>query len=71
MLQEMGFDVIGCSVGAATAAAVLANMALRVGATPYDPNDWPGAKAWPAVLGLITFFELAVFLQALTVALRG
>lgn len=33
--------------------------------TPFDPNDWPGAKAWPAVMMLITFFELAATQEGL------
>ncbi len=28
-------------------------------------EDWPGNKAWPAVLALISFFSLAAFAQAL------
>ncbi len=38
--------------------------------TPYDPNEWPGAKAWPATMGLISFFSLSVFFQALVAALQ-
>lgn len=42
----------------------------RVQKTPYNPADWPGAKAWPATMCLISFFSLAVFFQALTAALN-
>ena len=38
---------------------------LRVRDTPFNPNDWPGAKATPAVMILISFFELAANSQGL------
>lgn len=31
----------------------------------YDDGDWPGPKAWPGGMGLISFFAVTVFLQAL------
>ena len=41
-------------------------------ATEQDDSDWPGPKAWPATMGLISFFALNVFIQALRVRhLRG
>jgi hypothetical protein len=30
----------------------------------YDDGDWPGPKAWPGAMGLISFFAVTVFLQA-------
>jgi hypothetical protein len=42
----------------------------RTQQTPYNPNDWPGAKAWPAVMALISFFMLSGFFQALTAAVK-
>jgi hypothetical protein len=30
-----------------------------------DPKEWPGPKAWPASLSLISFFAVNVFGQAL------
>jgi hypothetical protein len=30
-----------------------------------DPREWPGPKAWPASLALISFFAVNVFGQAL------
>ena len=30
-----------------------------------DPREWPGPKAWPATLSLISFFAVNVFGQAL------
>jgi hypothetical protein len=37
----------------------------RVTETKGDETDWPGPKAWPATMGLISFFALNVFIQAL------
>lgn len=31
----------------------------------YDDGDWPGNKAWPAGMVLVSFFLLAAFMQAL------
>lgn len=70
MVQQPGFvGSAGCAVGALVAAAMMTVMLKRVQATPYNPVDWPGAKAWPATMGLISFFALAAFFQALTAAL--
>ena len=49
---------------------MLSVMVRRASDTPFNPADFPGAKAWPAVMGLISFFSAAVFMQALVVALR-
>ncbi|PSC75952.1 heat shock 83 [Micractinium conductrix] len=66
MVQVPGFvGSVGCAVGALVGAAMLTTMIQRVQATPYNPSDWPGAKSWPATMGLISFFSLAVFFQAL------
>ena len=32
-----------------------------------DPKDWPGPKAWPATLALISFFAVNVFGQVLAI----
>ena len=60
----------GCAVGALAGAAMLSVMIQRALKTPFNPNDFPGAKAWPATMGLISFFSLAVFWQALVAALK-
>ena len=31
-----------------------------------DPREWPGPKAWPATLALISFFAVNVFGQVQT-----
>lgn len=54
---------IGCAVSLLTAAFMMTYYVGRVKDTPYDPNDWPGAKAWPAVMILISFFEFAASFQ--------
>lgn len=36
-----------------------------------DDTDWPGPKAWPAGMALISFFALNVFIQALRVGKKG
>lgn len=71
LLQQGGaVSTAACVAGGLSAAALLAVFVQRIKATPYDPSDWPGAKAWPAGMTLISFFELAVFTQALLQALR-
>jgi hypothetical protein len=37
------------------------------GTQEYDDGDFPGPKAWPAGMALISFFALAAFAQALYV----
>ncbi|KAL4444249.1 hypothetical protein ABPG75_011986 [Micractinium tetrahymenae] len=71
MVRQDGFlGSAGCAVGALVGAAMLTTMIQRTQQTPYNPNDWPGAKAWPATMGLISFFSLSVFFQALVAALK-
>jgi hypothetical protein len=38
---------------------------LLISADEDIAPDWPGPKAWPAVMTLISFFALNVFLQGL------
>lgn len=64
-LLQQGADAAACASGFASAAALLFSYVQRTRDTPYDPADWPGAKAWPAVMALIAFFELSVFAQEL------
>jgi hypothetical protein len=61
--QGDGVGTTGCIVGSVVSGFMLVTYALRVRDTPYDPLDWPGAKAWPAVMGLISFFALSAFAQ--------
>lgn len=61
--QGGGVGTAGCFLGVAVCGFALLTYGLRVRDTPYDPLDWPGAKTWPAVLALISFFALAAFSQ--------
>ena len=54
---------MGCAVSLLTAGFMMTSYIQRVRDTPFDPNDWPGAKAWPAVMILISFFEFAASFQ--------
>eukprot|EP00887_Chlorella_sp_A99_P001160 scaffold14.g1160.t1 len=63
--QGEGVGTVGCAAGFAAAATMLYSYLQRARDTPYDPADWPGAKAWPAGMALVSFFELAVFAQEL------
>jgi len=63
--QAGSVGTAGCAIGCAASAFMLYVYGLRVRDTPYDPNDWPGAKAWPAAMVLISFFALAANTQGL------
>ncbi|GLI60053.1 hypothetical protein VaNZ11_001905 [Volvox africanus] len=52
-------------VGLLTSGAMLAYCIKRTIDTKQDDTDWPGPKAWPAVMALISFFALNVFIQAI------
>ncbi|KAG2441416.1 hypothetical protein HYH02_010004 [Chlamydomonas schloesseri] len=52
-------------VGLLSSGAMLAYCVKRTVDTKQDDSDWPGPKAWPATMGLISFFALNVFIQAL------
>ncbi|WIA09398.1 hypothetical protein OEZ85_008804 [Tetradesmus obliquus] len=55
----------GLVLGFAVAAGMLAYNTQRALDLQYNDGDWPGPKAWPAGMGLISFFALNVFFQAL------
>lgn len=63
--QGDGAGTAGCIASFLAAGIMMAAYVQRVKDTPFNPNDWPGAKSWPAVMCLITFFELAVSAQGL------
>jgi hypothetical protein len=56
---------IGLVVGAGVAGYMVFYNAVRARDLQYDDRDFPGPKVWPAGMGLISFFALAVFMQAL------
>jgi len=55
----------GCILGVGVSGYLFYQYIERIKSTPYDPNDWPGAKAWPSTMTLITFFILAAYMQGL------
>lgn len=59
-LENLGFIV-----GFVGSGAMLYYCGKRVGDTVTDDGDWPGNKAWPAGMTLVSFFALMVFFQAL------
>lgn len=66
LLNQAGsVGTVGCGIGFVATAYLLYVYSIRVRDTPYNPNDWPGAKAWPAVMGLLAFFALAANFQGL------
>ena len=63
--QGDNLGAAGCITSFVVAGLMMVNYVKRVKDTPYNPNDWPGAKSWPVVMCLITFFELAASQQGL------
>ncbi|CAL5228429.1 g11563 [Coccomyxa viridis] len=64
-LLAMGQTKAGLAVGTTTSAALLLLDIKRAYDVEDDPKEWPGPKAWPATLALISFFAVNVFGQAL------
>ncbi|KAI8468262.1 MAG: hypothetical protein J3K34DRAFT_427667 [Monoraphidium minutum] len=58
-------SVAGLAVGLLTSGAMMAVAVKRALDLEYDDGDWPGPKAWPAGMALISFFALSAFWQAL------
>ena len=56
-------NTVACLLGLSVSIYMFYQYIIRIKDTPYDPNDWPGAKAWPATMALISFFILAAFAQ--------
>lgn len=56
---------VGLVVGLAVAGYMMYYNIRRAVDLKYDDGDWPGPKAWPGGMGLISFFAVTVFLQAL------
>ena len=56
---------IGLVAGLATTGALMYINVKRTTDLAYDDGSFPGPKAWPAVMSLITFFCLMVYVQAL------
>lgn len=59
----------GLAVGTLTSLFLIALYAKRAVDTEGDPDEWPGPKAWPASLILVSFFSVNICFQALLKAL--
>ena len=71
LLQQDGAaGQAGAAAGLATGAAMLKYMFDRFQACEYNAQEWPGDKAWPAVMGLLSFFILSAFWQVLLASLK-
>lgn len=55
---------IGLVVGLGVSSYMMYYNIKRAVDLKYDDGDWPGPKAWPGAMGLISFFAVTVFLQA-------
>eukprot|EP00878_Enallax_costatus_P006598 GHUV01006916.1.p1 GENE.GHUV01006916.1~~GHUV01006916.1.p1 ORF type:complete len:175 (+),score=66.50 GHUV01006916.1:210-734(+) len=55
---------IGAVLGLAASGAMIYYNARRTIDLQYNDGDWPGPKAWPAGMCLISFFAFAAFFQA-------
>uniref|UniRef100_A0A7S3R6S7 Uncharacterized protein n=1 Tax=Dunaliella tertiolecta TaxID=3047 RepID=A0A7S3R6S7_DUNTE len=56
---------VGMITGLITAGALLAYHAKRTAEIVDEDADWPGPKAVPGIIALISFFELCVFIQGI------
>lgn len=63
--QGDGTDQAGLVVGTLATAGICAYSLKRAIDTPFDPEDWPGKKAWPALTVLLSIFATSIFLQGL------
>jgi hypothetical protein len=55
--------IAGCLAGLGSSGYMLYTYVQRFKDTPMRPEDWPGAKSWPAVMCLITFFIFMAYFQ--------
>jgi len=55
----------GLALGAASSLALFAQYVKRALDVPGDRLAWPGPKAWPGSMALVSFLAVAVFAQAL------
>jgi hypothetical protein len=56
---------LGLVLGLGASGAMIYSSARRTLDLQYDDGDWPGPKAWPAGMCLISFFAFMAYLQAL------
>lgn len=58
-------QTVGLATGLASSIALFFYQLKRFRDLEYTDREWPGPKAWPAGMALISFFALNVFLQGL------
>eukprot|EP00889_Picochlorum_renovo_P001130 jgi/Picre1/28160/NNA_003566.t1 len=63
--SDPGIAPVGCITGLISSGYILYTNINRVRDTPYNPEEWPGAKTSPAVCTLLTFFLLMAYIQGL------
>eukprot|EP00877_Chromochloris_zofingiensis_P001398 jgi/Chrzof1/11259/Cz05g29220.t1 len=56
---------VGLVAGLVAASAMLFYNVRRFLDLEYEDADWPGPKAWPGGMALISFFAVSIFFQAL------
>ncbi|CAL8466054.1 g5590 [Coccomyxa elongata] len=64
-LLTQGQQKTGLAVGTVASLILLISDIKRAFDVEDDPKEWPGPKAWPVSLSLISFFAVNVFGQAL------
>ncbi|KAK9795937.1 hypothetical protein WJX73_008894 [Symbiochloris irregularis] len=55
----------GLALGLLASAILFLSYLRRIVDTEHNPRQWPGPKAWPSTLLLISFFSVNIFGQAL------
>lgn len=65
LTRQLDAGAVGCTVGLAASTFMLIVYAFRIKDTPFNPEEWPGAKATPAVMALLAFFAWQANFQGL------
>jgi hypothetical protein len=63
LLLKAGAGSVGVVVGLVSSGAMVAASVLRALRLQAENDDWPGYKAWPLGMALISFFALMSFVQ--------
>jgi len=67
--QGGGAAPVGLTAGTLACAGICTYSLKRAIDAPFDPEDWPGKKAWPALTVLLSFFGTWIFAQGLAQSL--
>ena len=65
LLNAGGADAPALVVGGLASVGLLASCVQRALSVQGRAGDWPGPQAWPATLGLISFFSVCIHFGAL------